>query len=166
MAAAGSEGGSREDKKAAAQAFTDRLNATPASGSEADRFRAADDTLKGLEDKAIQALSCFADGAPPEVVATMECWCLLHDVKPMSVEGCLELSRDTAEFKLVGMSTLNYLNAEEISSLEQRAEGLELAALKATAGAGTQAAAAMLEWLQAALAMRRWALEARKASGD
>ncbi|CAE7350922.1 unnamed protein product [Symbiodinium natans] len=59
------------DKNAAAQAFTDRLNATPASGSEADRFREADDRLKGLPPATVKALQRFGDAPPPEVVTCM-----------------------------------------------------------------------------------------------
>ncbi|OLQ15145.1 hypothetical protein AK812_SmicGene605 [Symbiodinium microadriaticum] len=148
------------DKKAAAQAFTDRLNATPASGSEADRFREADDRLKSLPAATVQALSRFGEAPTPEVVTCMECWAMLHGEDP-TVLSCLKLAEDPSEFKLVGVSLLNSFREEELSVLEEKTSGLQLP--KPTDEA-EQAAAAMLEWLQAGLAMRRWAESARQSA--
>lgn len=140
------------DKRATAQAFTDRLNVTPAACSEADRFRNADDALRALSSASVQALqSCAGREIPADVATVMECWCLLLDVQPASVDRCAELAADLSEFKLVGLGTLNYLGAEGLSTLETRTRGLDASSVSTSSCPGAEAASAMLEWLQAYL---------------
>merc|ERR1719220_3112028 len=117
--AAAAEGGtkrmSRREQKEAADAFSDRMNSTPAAGSEADAFREADDKFKQLGPTAIRALTCTPEAQlPPEAVAAMTCWCYLHG-EPASVTKCMELANDCDDFRLVGMSSMEYLTDEEIS---------------------------------------------------
>ncbi|CAE8664371.1 unnamed protein product [Polarella glacialis] len=154
---------SRASDKKASDALSDRLCATPAAGSEADRFRDADDRLKALSDEVIQAIRADVDGGmPPDIATVLECWCLLHETKPASVAGCIKLAEDPAEFKLVGLSTLGYLEPNDLAAIQTRTEGLDPGSARNRPFAGAQAAAAMLEWLQAALALRRWADQTRQ----
>eukprot|EP00913_Durusdinium_trenchii_P035657 g33367.t1 len=129
---------SMSDKKAAQEAFADKFNATPADCSEADRFRDADDRLKGSSAVSLQALAFFdAETVPDAVKATMEPW-----------EG-----RDFRSF--VGREGLC---SEEIDDLEKHVAGLELEC----ADEATEVAKMMLEWLQAALGLHRWAQQKRE----
>ncbi|CAK9058522.1 unnamed protein product [Durusdinium trenchii] len=89
---------------------------------------------------------------------TKEAWCLLHG-KEMSFEQCLKMVREEpADFKLVGMSDLSYMKPEEIDDLEKHVAGLELEC----ADEATEVAKMMLEWLQAALGLHRWAQQKRE----
>ncbi|CAL1148029.1 unnamed protein product [Cladocopium goreaui] len=149
----------KESKKVAAQAFTEKLNATPASCSEADRFREADDRFKSCATDRLQALLGYEkiSEVPVEVKSTLEAWCLLHG-KEASIEQCLKLVREEpADFKLVGMSDLNYMAPEELDDLEKRTKDLSI--VKETKEA--EVAEMMLEWLQAAMSLHRWAQTTR-----
>eukprot|EP00933_Yihiella_yeosuensis_P013733 TRINITY_DN12590_c0_g1_i1.p1 TRINITY_DN12590_c0_g1~~TRINITY_DN12590_c0_g1_i1.p1 ORF type:complete len:190 (+),score=60.79 TRINITY_DN12590_c0_g1_i1:64-570(+) len=155
----------KKEKEAAADAFTEKLNCTPAAGSEADRFRDADDRLKALPVEAIRALEGFGNGdeaPPPDIALAMECWCLLHEVTPVGVAKCAELAKDPSEFRLVGLSTLNYLEEADLTALKQRAEGLVAADARLRPCKAAEAAAAMIEWVQAALDLRLWAIAQQK----
>jgi len=56
---------------------------------------------------------------------------------------------------------------EDIAELERRTAGLDSAATAAARPeAMAEPAAAMLEWIQAALALRTWASKKREAEGD
>ncbi|CAJ1422447.1 unnamed protein product [Effrenium voratum] len=108
------------EKRAAAQAFSDRLNATPAEGAEADRFRSAVDRLSSMKREAPQALLRLEE-VPADVAAVMECWCLLHGKAPSS-EQCLKLLKEepAEDFTLVGMSNINCLTEEELAEMRRR----------------------------------------------
>mmetsp|Transcript_69771 Transcript_69771/g.110254 ORF Transcript_69771/g.110254 Transcript_69771/m.110254 type:complete len:158 (+) Transcript_69771:27-500(+) len=150
----------KESKKAAAQAFTDKLNATPAACSEADRFREADDRFKSCATDRLQVLLGYEKmSVPIEVKSTLEAWCLLHG-KEASLEQCLKFVREQpADFKLVGMSDLNYMTPEELDDLEKRTKDLSIANESKEA----EVAEMMLEWLQAAMSLHRWAQTTRAA---
>mmetsp|Transcript_86866 Transcript_86866/g.230826 ORF Transcript_86866/g.230826 Transcript_86866/m.230826 type:complete len:164 (-) Transcript_86866:154-645(-) len=159
------------DKRAAADAFSDKLNATPASGHEADGYRAADDRLKSLSLASISAIRALgaADAEkelPPEIVTVLECWCFLHGEKPASVATCAKLAADPDDLRLVGMSTLECMTEEEIVEVSQRTGGLDAEVAKTRSVPVAEVASAMIEWLQASLALRRWAKEQREKAED
>ena len=149
---------SKESKKAA-QAFTDKLNATPATCSEADRFREADDCFKSCKTETLQALMEYEKrpDVPAEVKVTLEAWCLLHGKEP-KLEQCLKfLKEEPADFKLVGLSDLNYMTSEELTHLEQLTTDITVVSMDSA----SEVAKMMLEWLQAALGLHRWAQTTR-----
>mmetsp|Transcript_19726 Transcript_19726/g.40152 ORF Transcript_19726/g.40152 Transcript_19726/m.40152 type:complete len:158 (-) Transcript_19726:156-629(-) len=118
------------DKKVAAEAFSQKLNSTPAAGDEADRFRTADDRLKSLSVAALSTIRALANpdaekDLPPEIVAVLESWCFLHDEKPASVSTCAKLAADPDDLRLVGMSSLEFMPAEDLAEVSQRMEGLD-----------------------------------------
>ena len=150
-----------KEKREAAGAFSDRLNATPAKCSEADRYRVADDRFRALSAAAFASVRVACDGAndselPPEIAATFECWCIIHGEKA-SVATCGKLAAEPDDFKLVGSSTVNCLSAEELSEIERRVASLDSAAVAERPIACAEATSAMLEWAQAAVALQRWA---------
>mmetsp|Transcript_110875 Transcript_110875/g.220522 ORF Transcript_110875/g.220522 Transcript_110875/m.220522 type:complete len:162 (-) Transcript_110875:50-535(-) len=159
---------SKAEDKAAADAFSDRMNATPAKCSEADRFREADNQLKALQPEHVLALGdCPGRELPPGVVAAMESWCLLHDETPPSIEGCAKLAADPGDFRLVGLSTLRYLDKETIEAITGRVAGLDVATVRSSLPVAAEVIAVMVEWLQAALALHGWAQEQqRQADGS
>uniref|UniRef100_A0A7S2H4M3 Uncharacterized protein n=1 Tax=Alexandrium andersonii TaxID=327968 RepID=A0A7S2H4M3_9DINO len=154
------------DKRATADAFSEKLNATPAGGDEADRFRAADDRLKALSAAAISTIRGLSGAdaeqdLPPEIVEALTCWCFLHDEQPASVASCAKLAEDPDDFRLVGMSSLEYMPEEELTEISQRVGVLDPEVARKRSVAVAEVACAMIEWLQAALALRRWAQEQR-----
>mmetsp|Transcript_19727 Transcript_19727/g.40154 ORF Transcript_19727/g.40154 Transcript_19727/m.40154 type:complete len:164 (-) Transcript_19727:152-643(-) len=159
------------DKKVAAEAFSQKLNSTPAAGDEADRFRTADDRLKSLSVAALSTIRALANpdaekDLPPEIVAVLESWCFLHDEKPASVSTCAKLAADPDDLRLVGMSSLEFMPAEDLAEVSQRMEGLDAEVARTRSVAVAEVASAMIEWLQAALALRRWAVEQRAQAAD
>mmetsp|Transcript_11664 Transcript_11664/g.35206 ORF Transcript_11664/g.35206 Transcript_11664/m.35206 type:complete len:165 (-) Transcript_11664:40-534(-) len=156
----------RSDKKAAADAFSEKLNSTPASGDEADRFRAADDKLKSLSVASLSTIHALGgagaeEDLPPEIAEALACWCFLHDERPVSVAACAKLAEDPEDLRLVGMSSLGYLSEEEQAELARRVEGLDPEVARRRSVSAAEAASVMIEWLQAALAMERWAKKQR-----
>eukprot|EP00929_Paragymnodinium_shiwhaense_P115313 TRINITY_DN8407_c0_g1_i1.p2 TRINITY_DN8407_c0_g1~~TRINITY_DN8407_c0_g1_i1.p2 ORF type:complete len:209 (+),score=63.81 TRINITY_DN8407_c0_g1_i1:85-627(+) len=156
-----------KEKKEAADAFSERMNATPAKCSEADRFREADDQFKKLKPEAFAAVRAACEDAkasdlPPEVAAVFESWCYLHGEMPASVAKCGELAADLDDFRLVGPSSIRSMSAEERAEVELRINELDTETIRGRPLAAAEAAAAMLEWLQAGLALQRWAEETQK----
>eukprot|EP00416_Gambierdiscus_australes_P039965 CAMPEP_0171103238 /NCGR_PEP_ID=MMETSP0766_2-20121228/58810_1 /TAXON_ID=439317 /ORGANISM="Gambierdiscus australes, Strain CAWD 149" /LENGTH=160 /DNA_ID=CAMNT_0011563647 /DNA_START=55 /DNA_END=537 /DNA_ORIENTATION=- len=156
------------NKKAAADAFAEKFNATPASGHEADRFRAADDRLKSLDTASLSSLRSLgsAQELPPEIVAVLECWCLLHNERPASVATCAKLAADPDDMRLVGMSTLEYMPQEDLDQVASRIVAVDAEVARGRKVAMAEAAATMIEWLQAALALQRWASQQRAATRE
>eukprot|EP00747_Dinoflagellata_sp_TGD_P162271 gnl/TRDRNA2_/TRDRNA2_179689_c0_seq1.p2 gnl/TRDRNA2_/TRDRNA2_179689_c0~~gnl/TRDRNA2_/TRDRNA2_179689_c0_seq1.p2 ORF type:complete len:173 (-),score=44.34 gnl/TRDRNA2_/TRDRNA2_179689_c0_seq1:208-726(-) len=159
-------GKSKQDEIAAD--FQDRLNATPSKAPEADRFRLADDRFKALSRAAFDAVASVKDATdlPPDIVTTLECWCILHEAETRSVAKCAELAADPEEFRLVGSSTLEYLAEEDREVLQKLVDGLSSEEVAKRPHLLAEVASAMLEWMQAALAVWRWAVEERKKPQD
>ncbi|CAK0793044.1 unnamed protein product [Prorocentrum cordatum] len=93
---------------------------------------------------------------------------LVRPARGASQRGALrgELARDPADFRLVGASTVECLTEAELEEITSRVSALDPEeTVGACASAAAPAAACLLAWLQAALALREWAREARRAQG-
>merc|ERR1712232_1320055 len=104
--------------------------------------------LSGPSIAAVGAACKEADSLPEEIVATFECWCILHGETPVSVSRCGELAADASDFKLVGPSSIRCMSAEERVDVKRRIGSMDPAATRTRPLAAPEAAAAMLEWLQ------------------
>eukprot|EP00401_Gymnodinium_catenatum_P054622 CAMPEP_0117496494 /NCGR_PEP_ID=MMETSP0784-20121206/20686_1 /TAXON_ID=39447 /ORGANISM="" /LENGTH=197 /DNA_ID=CAMNT_0005291467 /DNA_START=95 /DNA_END=689 /DNA_ORIENTATION=+ len=156
---------SRTEQKAAAEAFSDRLNCTPAIGSEADRFREVDDRFKAMSADSVKAIvECSAEDleSAPEVAAAFASWCILAGETPATVARCAELAADPEDFRLVGVSSFRCLSPEELSELEQRIRELDPAEARGRQFAAAEIAATLIEWMQAGLALHHWAQRQQK----
>eukprot|EP00928_Gymnodinium_smaydae_P087211 TRINITY_DN71512_c0_g1_i1.p2 TRINITY_DN71512_c0_g1~~TRINITY_DN71512_c0_g1_i1.p2 ORF type:complete len:214 (+),score=58.02 TRINITY_DN71512_c0_g1_i1:85-642(+) len=160
-----------KEKREAAEAFSERLNATPAKCSEADRFRNADDRLKGLKADAVAAVRTACESskdAPlaPELSAVLESWCVLQGESPVSVARCGELAADPSEFFLVGMSLIGAMSPEERADISSRLSGVTADAVRALPCPAADTIATMAEWLQAGIALQQWADELQKTAAE
>eukprot|EP00927_Polykrikos_kofoidii_P012196 TRINITY_DN15245_c2_g1_i1.p2 TRINITY_DN15245_c2_g1~~TRINITY_DN15245_c2_g1_i1.p2 ORF type:complete len:190 (+),score=41.90 TRINITY_DN15245_c2_g1_i1:94-663(+) len=150
---------SAKEKREAAEAFTEKFNSTPATCSEAEQFRTVDDRFKSLKHEAVTAVKVACGNEadlPPEVITTFKCWCYLHGEEP-SLEKCAQLAGDPEDFKLVGTTSIKCLSEEEFGALKGHIDGLDPSTVRTRPLAVAEPAAAMLEWMQAAVALHLWA---------